>query len=65
MGEVARLFVAVAKHGRMLKHDIKPHHFAPRRITTDWPAVYAELKASITSGVKRPRLNVIAIPRPG
>ena len=54
-----------AKHGRMLKHDIKPHHFAPRRITSDWPAVYAELKASITSGVKRPRLNVIAIPCPG
>jgi hypothetical protein len=54
-----------AKHGRMLKHDIKPHHFAPRRVTTDWLGVYAELKASINSGLKRPRLNIIAIPRPG
>lgn len=54
-----------AKHGRMLKHDIKPHHFAPRRIANDWPGVYAELNASINSGLKRPRLNIIAIPRPG
>ncbi|MGH3253709.1 MAG: hypothetical protein ACRDOI_46880 [Trebonia sp.] len=54
-----------AKHSRMLKHDIKPHHFAPARITSDWPGVYAELKASINSGLKRPRLNIIAIQRPG
>jgi hypothetical protein len=54
-----------AKHGLMLKHDIRPHHFAPRRITNDWPGVYAELKASINGGLKRPSLNIIAIPRPG
>lgn len=54
-----------AKHGRMLMYDIKPHHFAPRRITADWPGVYAELKASINNGLKRPRLNIVAIPRPG
>ena len=54
-----------AKHGRMLKHDIKPHHFAPSRVRSDWPGVYAELKASINTGLKRPRLNIIAIPRPG
>lgn len=54
-----------AKHGRMLKHDIKPHHFAPRRVANDWPGIYAELKASINNGLKRPRLNIAAIPRPG
>lgn len=54
-----------AKHGRMLKHDIKPHHFAPSRVAHDWPAVYAELKASISSGLKRPRLNIVAFRRPG
>lgn len=54
-----------AKHGRMLKHDIKPHHFAPSRVANDWPEVYAELKASIGNGLKRPRLNIIAFPRPG
>jgi hypothetical protein len=54
-----------AKHSRMLRHDIRPHHFAPNRVTSDWPGVYAELKASINHGLKRPRLNVIAFPRPG
>jgi hypothetical protein len=54
-----------AKHGRMLKHNIMPHHFAPRRVTNDWPAIYAELKASINNGLKRPRLNIIAFSRPG
>jgi hypothetical protein len=30
------------------------------------PGIYlAELNASISSGLKRPRLNIIAIPRPG
>ena len=54
-----------AKHSRMLKHDIRPHHFAPARVRSDWPTIYAELKASIGNGIKRPRLNIIAIPRPG
>ena len=54
-----------AKHSRMLKYDIRPHHFAPRRITSEWPTVYAELKASINNGLKRPRINIVAIPRPG
>lgn len=54
-----------AKHGRMLKHDIRPHHFAPSRVANDWPGVYAELKASISHGLKRPRLNIIAFQRPG
>jgi hypothetical protein len=54
-----------AKHGHMLKYDIRPHHFAPRRVTNDWSGVYAELKASITNGLKRPRLSIIASPRPG
>jgi len=32
-----------AKHGHMLKYDIRPHHFAPRRVTNDWSGVYTEL----------------------
>lgn len=54
-----------AKHGHMLKHDIRPHHFAPSRVASDWPGIYAELRASINNGLKRPRLNIIAFPRPG
>lgn len=54
-----------AKHGRMLQHDIRPHHFAPSRIASDWPGVYAELRASISNGLKRPRLNITAFQRPG
>jgi hypothetical protein len=49
-----------AKHGRMLKHGIFPHHFAPTRIDNEWPAVYDELKASIREGLQRPRLAIVA-----
>lgn len=54
-----------AKHSRMLKYDIKPHHFAPSRVRSDWPGIHAELKASINAGLKRPRLNILAFSRPG
>ena len=49
-----------AKHSRMLKHGILPHHFAPSRIDNDWPAIYDELKSSIKEGLQRPRLPIIA-----
>ena len=54
-----------AKHGRMLKHGIRPHHFAPSRVKSDWPAIYEELKASIADGRRRPRLKIIAFGPPG
>ena len=53
-----------AKHSRMLKYGILPHHFAPTRIDNDWPAVYGDLRSSIHEGwperrkagyAKRPR----------
>lgn len=49
-----------AKHSRMLKYDIRPHHFAPSRVASDWPNIHAELKSSIGNGLKRPRLNIVA-----
>ena len=49
-----------AKHSRMLKYGIRPHHFAPSRVKTDWPAIYDELKASIADGRRRPRLDIVA-----
>jgi hypothetical protein len=49
-----------AKHSRMLKHGILPHHFAPNRVDNDWPAVYDELKSSIGKGLERPRLPIVA-----
>jgi hypothetical protein len=49
-----------AKHGRMLKYGIRPHHFAPSRVKNDWPAIYEELKASIADGRRRPRLDIVA-----
>jgi hypothetical protein len=48
-----------AKHGRMLKYHIRPHHFAPARVRTDWPGIYEELKSSIQEGRKRTRPNVL------
>jgi hypothetical protein len=49
-----------AKHGRMLKYGIRPHHFAPSRVKTDWPAIYEELKSSIAEGRRHPRLDIVA-----
>jgi hypothetical protein len=49
-----------AKHGRMLKYGIFPHHFAPARVENDWAAIYDELKSSIEKGRQRPRLAVVA-----
>jgi hypothetical protein len=49
-----------AKHGRMLKYGIRPHHFAPSRVKSDWPGIYDELKASIADGRRRPRLDIVA-----
>jgi hypothetical protein len=49
-----------AKHSRMLKHGILPHHLAPSRIDNDWPAIYDELKSSIDKGLERPRLPIVA-----
>jgi hypothetical protein len=54
-----------ARHGRMLKHGILPHHFAPSRIETDWAAIYDELKSSIAQGLRRPRLPIVALRPPG
>jgi hypothetical protein len=49
-----------AKHSRMLKHGILPHHFAPSRVDNDWAAIYDELKSSIHEGRQRPRLPIVA-----
>jgi hypothetical protein len=54
-----------AKHGRMLKYGIRPHHFAPSRVKSDWPAIYEELQSSIADGRRRPRLDIIAFDPPG
>jgi hypothetical protein len=54
-----------ARHGRMLKYGIFPHHFAPSRIEADWDAIYDELKSSIEKGLQRPRLPIVAIGPPG
>jgi len=54
-----------AKHGRMLKYGIRPHHFAPSRIKSDWPAIYEELKSSIAEGRRRPPLDIVAFDPPG
>ena len=42
-----------AKHSRMLKYGILPHHFAPTRIDNDWTAVYSDLRSSINEGRQR------------
>jgi hypothetical protein len=49
-----------AKHSRMLKYGILPHHFAPSRVDNDWAAIYDELKSSIHEGRQRPRLRIVA-----
>jgi hypothetical protein len=54
-----------AKHGRMLKYGIRPHHFAPSRVKSDWPAIYEELKSSIAEGRRHPRLDIVAFDPPG
>jgi hypothetical protein len=54
-----------AKHSRMLKYGIFPHHFAPTRIDSDWDAIYDELKCSIEKGLQRPRLPIVAFRPPG
>jgi hypothetical protein len=51
-----------ARHSRMLKYGILPHHFAPSRIRTDWETVYDELRSSIAKGLERPRLPIVALP---
>ena len=53
-----------ARHGRMLKYGILPHHFAPMRIESDWAAIYDELKSSIEQGLQRPRLPIVALRPP-
>lgn len=54
-----------AKHSRMLKYGIFPHHFAPTRIDSDWDTIYDELKSSIKEGLQRPRLPIAALRPPG
>ena len=54
-----------AKHSRMLKYGILPHHFPPSRIDNDWEAIYDELKSSIKEGLQRPRLPIVALRPPG
>jgi hypothetical protein len=49
-----------AKRSRLLKHGIFPHNIAPTRVDTDWAAIYDELKSSITKGLERPRLPIVA-----
>jgi hypothetical protein len=54
-----------ARHGRMLKYGILPHHFAPSRIESDWADIYDELKSSIEQGLQRPKLSIVALRPPG
>jgi hypothetical protein len=54
-----------ARHSRMLKYGIFPHHFAPSRIKNDWQTVYDELRSSIAKGLERPRLPIVALPPAG
>jgi hypothetical protein len=54
-----------ARHGRMLKYGILPHHFAPSRVESDWDGIYDELKSSIEKGLQRPRLPIVALRPPG
>jgi hypothetical protein len=54
-----------AKHGRMLKYGIFPHHFPPSRVDSDWDTIYDELKSSIEKGRQRPRLPIVALRPPG
>lgn len=54
-----------AKHSRMLKYGILPHHFPPSRIDSDWDTIYDELKSSIKEGLQRPRLRIAALRPPG
>jgi hypothetical protein len=54
-----------ARHSRMLKYGILPHHFSPSRIRTDWENVYDELRSSIDKGLQRPRLPIVAMLPPG
>jgi hypothetical protein len=54
-----------ARHGRMLKHGILPHHFPPSRIRTDPGGILDELRSSIDKGLQRPRLPIIAMQPPG
>jgi hypothetical protein len=54
-----------AKHGRMLKYGIRPHHFAPSRVKSDWPTIYEELMSSIADGRRRARLDIVAFDPPG
>ena len=49
-----------AKHSRMLKYGIFPHHFAPSRVDNDWGGIYDELKSSITRGRQREFVGIIA-----
>lgn len=50
-----------ARHGRMLKYGILPHHFAPSRIESDWAAIHDELKSAIKQGLKRPKLPIFVL----
>jgi hypothetical protein len=54
-----------ARHSRMLKHGILPHHFPPSRISTDPDGILDELRSSIGKGLQRPRLPIVAMPPPG
>lgn len=54
-----------ARHNRMLKYGIFPHHFAPTRVDSDWDTIYDELKGSIEKGLQRPRLPILAFRPPG
>jgi hypothetical protein len=54
-----------ARHGRMLKYGILPHHFAPSRIDAEWDKIYDELKSSIEQGLRRPILPIVALRPPG
>lgn len=49
-----------AKHSRMLKYGILPHHFAPSRVDNDWGGIHDELKSSIQRGRQRGPLGIIA-----
>jgi hypothetical protein len=43
-----------ARHSRMLKYGIFPHHFAPTRVDSDWDTIYTSSRAPSKRGCSGP-----------
>lgn len=54
-----------ARHNRMLSYGILPHHFAPSKLISDWNTIEANIRSSISQGLKRPPLPIVAMPAAG